>query len=188
MAEPPAEPFRKRRRGATPLAALLPDAVEPVLRQRGIASAAVLTGWAEIVGPHLAKWSSPLEIRWPRRAEDREASERRQAERGPARGREAQAERATLVIATASAFALDMQMAGPAIIEAVNRRLGFGCIGAIEIRQGAKSARKAAPTPPSPPPPALVAEIRAGLGDITDEALREALAQLGAEVARRAKA
>ncbi|MFN3483247.1 DUF721 domain-containing protein [Rhabdaerophilum calidifontis] len=170
------------RAGAIRLDSLLPEAVAPVLHQRGLASSAILTGWAEIAGPHLAGWTTPLEIRWPRRPEDREAAEKRRAAQ-PARGKAARSEHAVLVIGVAGAFALEAQMAERAIVEAVNRRLGYAAIGGIEIRQ-APHRPAVAPAPPRVLPPETVARVEAGLGDIADDGLRRALARLGAAIER----
>lgn len=165
------------------LAALVQGAVAPVLHRRGLATSAILTGWAEIVGAHLAEHTAPLEIRWPRRPEDR-AAEAGRAVAAPARGRAARAERAVLVIRSSSAFALEVQMAERAILEAANSRLGYAALGGIEIRQGPHRARRK-PERPAPPPAALVREAEAGLADIADPALRGALARLGAVVKTR---
>ena len=197
MADPakPAPTANFRKRGARALGSLVPEAVAPALRERGFASAAILTDWREIVGPHLAGWTSPVEIRWPRRnAENGEAATPGKpaipvkpaafATR-PSRTRTEQASRATLIIACPGAFALDVQMATPTIIEAVNRRLGFGCIGAIQIHQTPRAEPK--PVRVSRKiDPALVAKVDATLADIEHAELRAALAALGAEIAARA--
>lgn len=186
MADPskPAITAKPRKRGARALGTLVPEAVAPVLRERGFASSAILTDWREIVGPHLARWTSPVEIRWPRRnTESGEAMPGKITAR-PSRTRTEQASRATLIIACPGAFALDVQMSTPGIIEAVNRRLGFGCIGAIQIRQ----TPRAEPAPAKVSQkidPALVEKVNATLADIEHTELRAALAALGAEIAAR---
>lgn len=186
-----AKPLSKKaayRRGATALGSLVPDAVAPILRERGFASSAILTDWPEIVGPHLARWTSPVEIRWPRRPGEGATIVNMSAPGKvmprPSRTRSEQASRATLVISCPGAFALDVQMSTPAIIDAVNRRLGFGCIGAIQIHQAPR---------PEPRPvkvsrkvdPALLQEIDNTLSNIEHAELRQALAALGAEIAAR---
>jgi hypothetical protein len=180
----PAKPaaFRPYRRGAVALGALVPEAVAPVLSQRGFASTAILTEWREIVGLHLAQWSNPIEIRWPRRPQDGAAPAKTSAR--PSRTKTENATRATLVIGCASAFALDIQMATPTIIEAVNRRLGYGCIGSIQILQGPRRA-SAAPSPSRKVDTALIEAVETSLGDIENADLRQALATLGAEIAAR---
>jgi hypothetical protein len=188
MSRDAAAPKPSRRKGTVSLASLVPDAVAQALRERGFASSAVMTEWREIVGPHLAAWTHPLEIRWPKRAQEApaKASPAKPAVTKPlpVRTRTEQASRATLVIACPGAFALDMQMASAGIIEAVNRRLGFGCIGAIQIMQVPR------PEPPKPRQsrnldPAVVAKLETEFADIEAAELRQALARWGAEILTR---
>jgi hypothetical protein len=181
---PPPRSAPARKRGAAALGALVPEAVAPILRERGFASTAVLTEWREIVGPHLAKWTNPVEIRWPRRPNEAPEPSAAKGAARPLRTRTEQASRATLVIGCASAFALDVQMATPAIIEAVNRRLGFGCIGSIQIHQAPRPEPKSDRVSRKVDP-ALLKKVEATLSDIEDPDLRQALAALGAEIAAR---
>lgn len=197
---PPAPQKSLRRRGAVTLGALVPDAVAAVLRERGFASSAVMTDWREIVGPHLAKWTSPIEIRWPRRPQQAAPKTESRVANGsvaksttvkppPAVAPSARGDkstRATLVVACPGAFALDVQMSSPAIIDAVNRRLGFGCIGALQIHQMPRPAPPPAPLVRNLDPETLRA-IDATLSNIEHRELRDALARLGAEIATRGK-
>lgn len=180
MSGPESPSTRPRRKGAVTLSDLVPDAVATALRERGFASTAILTQWREIVGPHLAQWTHPVEIRWPRRPG--EAAPMGKA----ATAKQEKAQRAVLVVGCPGAFALEIQMASAAIIEAVNRRLGFGCVGTLQIVQ--------MPRPAPPPPatsreldPAIVRTIEAGLSDIDAADLRRALAELGAGIAQRSR-
>jgi len=161
------------RRGANKIAALVPQSVAPVLQQRGFASSALMTEWMEIAGPHLAQFATPLEIRWPKR---REA-----AAQSPRSRKQDDAEKATLVLACPGAFALEVQMATPRLIETLNRRLGFAAIGAIIVQQ---TRRVPKPAPPAPPldDPALIAHEAQKLAHIQDEFLRQALATMSARV------
>ncbi len=178
MTGPAPKATRPPCKGTVALGDLVPEAVAATLRERGFASSAVLTEWREIVGPHLARWTHPVEIRWPRRPSETAPAAK------PAPAKQEKAQRAVLVIGCPGAFALDVQMASAAIVEAVNRRLGFGCIGSLQIAQ--------MPQPEPPPPsssreldPALVREIEAGLTGIEPDDLRRALAELGAGIAQR---
>lgn len=164
----------KKRHGAVALGALAPDMLALVLQQRGFATTALLTEWAEIVGPAIAPFTSPLEIRWPKRRKD-----------GPASFRDEKTQRATLIVACSSAFALDLGMASPRIIEAVNRRLGYGAVGTMEIRHAPPAAKKPAAKRPQENA-ALVEKFHAGFGGIEDEGLRRALARFGAAVQEKA--
>lgn len=196
----PAGMQRSKRRFVA-LGALVPETLAPVLRQRGLASSAILSEWAEIVGPAIARMSTPLEIRWPRRHEGAAGPEGAAAKaataslppakpapagrRQPPRiDRTETARKGTLVIACTGAFALDVQMASSRIIEAANRRLGFGLIGSIEIRQMPRPAPRLRPSPP-PEDGKAIAEIESRLGNIADDDLRRALARLGARIGRR---
>lgn len=169
----------RRRRGPVTLASLVPDTIEPALRQRGFATSAILTEWAEIVGPRLAGWTQPLEIRWPRRPEVEAANGK------PLTDKAEKARRATLVLACPGAFALEVQMASSGLIEAVNRRLGFGCIGTIIVQQ---MPRLPTPKPPRSRQldPAAIEAVSEQLAAIEAPDLRRALAELGAGIAARA--
>lgn len=181
MASPPEKspPLRKRPR-VNRLAALVPEMIEPALRQRGFASTAILTEWREIVGEALAERTAPLEIRWPKR---RLPSENARPNPGRMQDR---AEGATLVIICPGAFALEAQMASGRIIEAANRRLGFRAVTRIEIRQEDLPKPKVAKLD-QPLSEAQIAEIAANLSDISDDQLKRALAELGAGIARRGR-
>ncbi len=166
-------PHFYRRQAPRALNALLGEALAPVLRQRGFATSAVMTQWREIVGQRLAEWTTPLELRWPRRHEGEPAA--------ALNARRQRAEQATLVLACPGPFALEVQMASAEIIAAVNCRLGFGAVGTLLIKQAPRPARaKAAPRPQ--PDAAAIAAVERELAGIEAEGLRRALAQLGAQV------
>jgi hypothetical protein len=173
-------PSMRKRPRVNRLAALVPEMIEPALRQRGFASTAILTEWREIVGEALAERTAPLEIRWPKRRSPAENTRP-----NPGRMQE-KAEGATLVIISPGAFAIEVQMASGQIIEAANRRLGFRAVTRIEIRQE-ELPRQTETKPDQPFSEAQIAEVAAGLGDISDEPLRRALAELGAGIARRGR-
>jgi len=178
--EPDKSSLLRKRPRVNRLAALVPEMIEPALRQRGFASTAVLTEWREIVGEALAERTAPLEIRWPKRrnpAQDARPNQGRMQEK---------AEGATLVIHCPGAFALEAQMASGRIIEATNRRLGFRAITRIEIRQ-AELPKPVTARVEQPLSEAQIAEIAAELDDISDESLKRALAELGAGIARKGR-
>lgn len=131
---------------------------------QGFASTDIITGWPEIIGERLAQFSRPVKIEWPRR---RAFSEDGQGGEG-----------ATLVLKVESAFALDIQHMVPVLIERVNARYGWRCIGKVVIKQG--------PVPHAPPvvprrvlDPSMIEEASHRIGTIEDEGLREALVRLG---------
>ncbi|MGH6684491.1 MAG: DUF721 domain-containing protein, partial [Pseudolabrys sp.] len=67
------------------------------------------------------------------------------------------------------------------ILERVNRFFGWQAIGRIALRQ-APLRRRERPAPLPPPDPAVMAGIAESLPAETDEALRQALARLGAAI------
>lgn len=170
---------RKRPR-TNRLALLMPDLLEPTLRERGFASATLLAEWAEIVGPALAEFTVPLEIRWPRKRMEAGSTV-------PRGGRmQEKAEGAVLVVTCASAFALEVQMASARILDSVNRRLGFRAVTRLEIRQGDMPKPRAAFVEREISAELIMAQ-KATLTDIADEGLREALARMGAGIAAKGR-
>jgi hypothetical protein len=149
-----------------PLSAFSGATLNDALKAQGFASAEIVARWAEIVGPEIAAHSQPAKINWPR-----------------AVGEEAP-EPATLVLRVEGPAAIEIQHLNAVILERVNRFFGWQAIGRIALRQ-APLARRAPPESPPPPDPAEAARIAAGLPQIEDETLRQALARLGAAVKRK---
>lgn len=154
-----------------PLADLIDDCLAPALKAQGFAGRAIVALWPEIVGERLSQRSRPLKIDWPRRR--------------PAPGETP--EPATLVVRVEGAFALDMQQAGPLVLERVNTHLGWRAVGKLVLKQGPVSPppRKA---PPVPPDAATLTRIAAQVSRVADPDLRAALERLGAAVAQRGRA
>jgi hypothetical protein len=146
-----------------PLSELLGSTLSDALKSQGFASAEILARWTDIVGPEIAAHSEPMKITWPR-----------------AIGEQA-AEPATLVLRVEGPAAVEIQHLSAVILERVNRFFGWQAIGRIGLRQ-APLRRRQQPTPPSPPDPVIAARIAAGLPEIADEDLRQALARLGAAI------
>ncbi|MCA3629278.1 MAG: DUF721 domain-containing protein [Methylobacterium sp.] len=173
--QPNLRPETRKRPRTNRLALLMPDLLEPTLRERGFASATLIAEWAEIVGPALAEFTVPLEIRWPRKRMDAGSTARRGGRM------QEKAEGAVLVVTCASAFALEVQMASGRILDAVNRRLGFRAVTRLEIRQGETPKPRAAFMEREIPAELIMAQ-KENLTDIADVGLREALARLGAGI------
>jgi hypothetical protein len=174
----PEHSSRPIKRRIAPLGSLIAGSIAPVLQMRGIAQAAILTEWPEIVGPAIAPYCLPLEIKWPNRHHDTQSA-------APITSKAQKANQARLIIACPGAFALDLQAATPMILEAINRRLGWNCIGSVQISQ--MPLPKPAPkTLPRALDPALIKTATERLNDIDAPDLRRALAILGAEISQRA--
>ena len=80
-------------------------------------------------------------------------------------------------------MALEIQHTSDVLLERVNRFFGWNAVGRIALRQ-APLSRKPAPKARKKPDAAEVARIADGLGTVEDEALRGALARLGASIKR----
>jgi len=151
--------YQERRRGVRAMSDLMPGLGQAAFRRFGFIQNAIVTRWAEIVGPSYARFSAPESLSFPR---------------GERYG-------ATLRLVVEGAFATTIQHAGPEIVERVNRFFGYGAVARIAIRQ-APMPRKSWPQPPEPA--AQVPENLAGsLKTIHDPGLKAALEALARRVA-----
>ena len=82
------------------------------------------------------------------------------------------------------AFALELQHLAPVIVERINTRYGWRCVGRLALRQG-PLARPQRPRPVPKPDAAMLARAEASVAGIADDGLREALARFGAGVMAR---
>ncbi|WP_090703903.1 MULTISPECIES: DciA family protein [unclassified Beijerinckia] len=163
MASPP-----RKRNFPRPLGEFIAKAINPVVAKQGFGEADILLHWPQIAGPRLAAVSEPLRLQWPVRP--------------PGRAPDAQPEPASLVLRVEGAFALEFQHVAPLLVERVNARLGWRCIGRVVLKQGPihrqTTARKKVV------PPSAVEQQRAAVvtQGIDDEDLRGALNRLGSRV------
>lgn len=157
-------PFKRMTR---PLAELVDACIAPVLAAQGFAASDIVVGWPEIVGERLAPFCEPVKVQWPRRPG----------------GPDMPAEHATLIVRVESAFALEVQHLAPIIIERVNARYGWRCIGRLSFRQGPVGRDRTDKPGRHEPSAQTVAATAAKLGPFENEALRDALARLGAGIA-----
>lgn len=150
---------------AKPLAAILGKAIDEVFARQGFASRELVTRWTEIAGEEIAAHSQPMKVQWPRLVGD------------------APPEPATLVLRVEGPMALEIQHQSNVILERVNRFLGWPAVGRLALRQAplTRSERRVARQGPAAAEIAAVAET---LDAVQDEALKDALARLGASVGR----
>src|ERR1700761_3014645 len=148
---------------AKPLSVLLNDVFADAYAKQGFAARELVTRWAEIAGPEIARHSEPLKIQWPRPVEGQPQ------------------EPATLVLRVEGPMALEIQHASDVILQRVNRFFGWSAVGRLALRQGPLS-RRDRPKPSPPPDPRQVEQIAQTLTSVEDDALRAALARLGASI------
>jgi len=150
---------------AKPLSVLLGGVFSDAFAKQGFASRELVTRWAEIAGAEVAKFSEPLKIQWPRPVEGQPQPP------------------ATLILRVEGPMALEIQHASDAILQRVNRFFGWNAVGKIALRQAPLSRPKPRRTV-TPVDPVAVARVEQTLGSVEDDALREALARLGAAIKR----
>ena len=148
---------------AKPLSALLGSAINDAFAKQGFASRELVTRWAEIAGPEIARHSEPLKMQWPRPVEGQPQ------------------EPATLVLRVEGPAALEIQHLSSVILERVNRFFGWQAVGRLALRQ-APLRRKTPKKLPPAPDPAATARLAASMPEIEDDALRDALARLGVAI------
>jgi hypothetical protein len=150
---------------AKPLSQLVGKTIADLLAKQGFASTGIITHWPDIVGPEIADHAEPMRMIWPRRVHEDDPDP------------------ATLVLRVEGPVALEIQHMSGIIIDKVNRFFGWRAVGRIQIRQ-APLMRRNLKKKPRGPDPAVVARLAAGMTDVVDEGLRDALARLGAAVKR----
>jgi hypothetical protein len=157
--------LNKPRSQPKPLSQLVARTIEEAFAKQGFASTGVVTHWGEIVGAEIAEHCEPVRMIWPRAVHEDDP------------------EPATLVLRVEGPVALEIQHLSGVILEKVNRFFGWRAVGRIQIRQAPlkRQVKKAAVRGPDPE---AVARFAAGMTDIGDEGLRDALARLGASVKR----
>jgi hypothetical protein len=92
-------------------------------------------------------------------------------------------EPATLVLRVEGPMALEIQHTSDVILGRVNRFFGWNAVGRLALRQ-APLSRPVRRKPRAGPKASEVAEVEATLAGVDDEALRSALARLGASIKR----
>lgn len=150
---------------AKPLSALLGGVFADAYAKQGFASRELVTRWAEIAGTQVAHFSEPLKIQWPRPVEGQPQ------------------EPATLILRVEGPMALEIQHMSDIILEKVNRFFGWNAVGKLALRQ-APLSRAAARNKIKTIDPGAIARVAETLPQVEDEALKEALARLGAVIKR----
>ncbi len=154
---------KPRRSIARPLGEVARKYLADTFARQGFASTELVTHWADIVGAEISASCEPVRIQWPRRVDIDTPDP------------------ATLVLRVEGPVAIEIQHLSGVIIERVNRFFGWRAVGRIALRQ-APLTRRQVKRPRPPVDAEATARVAAGLTDIVDQNLRQALARLGAAI------
>jgi hypothetical protein len=149
---------------ARPLSDILRKTIKDAFAKQGFAATELVTRWGEIVGPEIAGHCEPEKIQWPRPYDNEEQPS------------------GTLVLRVEGPTAIEIQHLSKIILERVNRFFGWQAVCDLRLRQ-APLGRRAKPALPTVNHEAAK-RIAASLPEINDEKLKQALARLGAAVAK----
>ncbi len=153
-----------RGKGLRALGTALPAAARAALKKGGLASAQLVTDWAAIVGPEMARHSEPRRLSFA-------PGERRNG---------------TLTIAVGGGLALELQHMEPLVLERVNAHFGYRAIERLRFIQDPPSPHAGAQ--PTPRRGQAGTKPAPGAADaVGDDALRAALQSLAAAMTERAE-
>jgi hypothetical protein len=145
------------RRGLQPMASLMWKVASPALRKRGLSEARIVTDWAEIVGPLLARATSP----------DRLKTDARDAP-------------GVLHVRAVGPVATEVQHLAPQIVERINAYFGYRAVDRLHIVQAPpRTRRRRRPAEPATLDDNTRNAVEARVAAVSDDALRDALARLG---------
>ena len=149
-------------RGFEPASRLLRDRIRTAGETRGFAVSKVLTQWAEIAGPELARCARPVKVSYPRHGLG-----------------------STLTLVTTGAQAPCVEMQKEILRERVNACYGYNAVAKVRVTQSAPEGLAESPAhyapapPPAAPKPEVLAAARQSAEGVRDEALRAALESMG---------
>jgi hypothetical protein len=143
-----------------PLARIVPKVAGKALGKRGMAFGTLITDWATIMGPDLARSTLPQKLTFP----------------------PGQRQDATLHLRVSGSAALDVQHQEPQLIERINAFFGYRAIARIKLIQAPMPGAPRRPKTLRPMTPEEEAGIQRATGPVEDEDLRDALARLGRAV------
>ena len=104
---------------AKPMGHFMPKLMKPAFEKYGFPAAALLTDWAQIIGPELALFTEPEQLKWPKGG-----AHSQQKNRG-----------ATLILRVDGPAALEVQHSTPQIIERINGYFGYQAVAHLRILQ-----------------------------------------------------
>lgn len=167
----PSPTSEHRRRGFEPAFSLVKGQVRNAGESRGFAVARLVTHWAEVVGPDIARYTRPIKVGY--------------AQNGMGGA-------LTLLVQGAMAPMIDMQK--DQIREKVNAVYGYNAISRVILTQTAatgfaegQAQFTAAPKVEKPRDPAILAKASETAAGVSDPSLRAALERLAENILTRPK-
>jgi hypothetical protein len=156
----------ERRGGMAALAVNVPAITRAAIGSRGFAEAGLITHWAEIIGPELARGCQPDQLRFPK-------DERSNG---------------TLTLRCIGAMALELQHQSPILLERINSYFGYRAISQLRLVQGSlrrQPQRRVTKLPPLAP--AERAATETALSTLPESDIKDALRRLGEAIRQRGK-
>jgi hypothetical protein len=148
----------RRGGGLRRLPDLLGKVLDPASRRRGLAQARVLTDWPSIVGEVLAARCQPVKLTG-----------------------DSQGHGGILHVHVAGSAALELQHSEPQLLERINSYFGYPAVARLRLIRAPLALPRHPPATTAPPLDAAErAAIEAVVQPVADDALRAALAGLGA--------
>jgi hypothetical protein len=149
----------RRYSGMRAIAATLPTVAGGVLRRRGFAEPRVVTDWAAIIGPELARDTVPERLTFAKGAQDG----------------------GVLRIRAAGPLALELQHLEPLVIERINGYFGYRAVAKLTFVQApaAPSRRRRPGSRDVPLAAGAEARLVDMLAGVEDDTLRASLDRLG---------
>jgi hypothetical protein len=143
-----------------PLARIVPKVAGKALGKRGMAFGTLITDWATIMGPELARTTLPQKLAFP----------------------PGQREGATLHLKVSGSAALEVQHSEPQLIERINAFFGYQAVERIKLIQGPLPGGPRRPKVQRPMTAEEESSIQRAAQSVEDEGLRDALIRLGRAV------
>ncbi|MDH5772782.1 MAG: DciA family protein [Rhodospirillaceae bacterium] len=161
------KPYKpKRAKKSQLLSRMVEKIVKPVFGKRGFSNAAIITNWAEIVGPELARFSAPEKLTFSRD--------------GSSGG--------ILHLKTITGgMATEIQHLEPIIIERINRHFGYKAVVGLRLSQGPIPQEEGNSAPEIKISQEQELALNESLKNIEDEEIRLTLARLGKSIVGRNK-
>ncbi|MDH5489380.1 MAG: DciA family protein [Rhodospirillaceae bacterium] len=159
------KPYKpKRAQKSQLLSRMVEKIVKPVFGKRGFSNAAIITNWAEIVGPELARFSAPEKLTFSRD--------------GSSGG--------ILHLKTITGgMATEIQHLEPIIIERINRHFGYKAVVGLRLSQGPIPQEESTTAPEIKLSQEQELALNESLKNIEDEEIRLTLARLGKSIVGR---